>query len=112
MCANEKLGNKLLMKTIVCNYGIHLRAFLDGLRAFLDGLRGFLDGLRDFRDGFRDDPQVTLNHRSTWGLPLERVSYSKPSLPLRRMPRGHLLAGYGGPGLDVYFLVLWRSHMD
>jgi hypothetical protein len=54
---------------------------------------------------------VVLNHRCTFARPLERATYMRPSLPLRFVPGGHLLAGYGGPGRVVYFLVVWRSHM-
>ncbi len=57
------------------------------------------------------DLAVVLNHRCTFARPLERATYMRPSLPLRFVPGGHLLAGYGGPGRVVYFLVVWRSHM-
>ncbi len=71
------------------------------------------DILKDFEPDLRlvDFDAVVLNHRCTLGRPLERATYMKPSLPLRFAPGRHLLAGYGGPGRVVYFLVVWRSHM-
>ncbi len=44
-----------------------------------------------------------LNHRKTPDLPLGLFSYKCPSFPRLRIPSGHLLAGYGGPGRSEYF---------